>query len=378
MGEHIPSPPAIEVSDSQYQKIGLQCISPGIATSSLDTERLQTFNKSKYIALQQQKQIRRMNLDSLGESGTQEGQEDHEKEDEDGEQDHEKEDDDDGDEDRDRDREKEDGPDQEHVSTPDTSTSLSMNASSSKSLRRNNIPKPLSLKSQGSGAGSASASASASASGSGPYPNIRSAPPMVTKHTIPVLGPHSSHQGPINTASGYRIAKPRVIYRGRSTNRGYPLLPPGSLGAPLPMFQTSSPIAARAMATPASLRSHAQGPGPRQAPMTAYPVGYPQTQRSFEQFMANPVRASNSVTRDVFKDETTRIAPLSVQPKSTKREFFDAIEIEDHSNNVVIEGDIRLMGENFQFQFDSIDPSMDKKMFLSICSKIWTDVVSRN
>ncbi|CAH00673.1 Dig1p [Kluyveromyces lactis] len=369
MTDQMPSPPSIEISDSQYQKLGLQCISPGIATANLDDERLQTFNKSKYIAMQQKRQIRRMNLDSVtineDEHEHEHEQENEQDEEQDDEKEHEKEHEQDEDQEQEQDDENTKLAEKAGTSiknnnnitasdletdkssssnsidgttTPGTETSINTSKSQSKSLKRNNIPKPLTLKSKQN-------------TPNGSLPNIRSAPPMVTRHPIP-----SSHTFSQRTS---RVSKPRVIYKGRSLTR--------NLAGQIPMFQTSSPI------VPRPLMRH------QYAPMTAYPTttAPPHTQRSFEQFVSNPIRATNSVTRDVFKDETTRIAPLSVQPKSTKREFFDAIEIEDHSNNVVIEGDIQLMMENFQFHFDSTDPQMDKKLFLSICSKIWDDVVSR-
>ncbi|CDO93787.1 unnamed protein product [Kluyveromyces dobzhanskii CBS 2104] len=360
MTEQMPSPPSIEISDSQYQKIGLQCISPGIAPGTLDDERLQTFNKSKFIAMQQKRQIRRMNLDAIVDDPDSE-QEVHPDAEE-------------GEEDAAARHPEDKSLNTVHVinkacgnsnnnsnvsdltgdktsvsvsiddvdpsvGTPATDTSINTTKSQSKSLKRNNIPKPLSLNVP-------------SKTRHGPFPDVRSAPPMVTRY--PISGSNSTS----TENSAGRVSKPRVIYKGRSVNRPF-------LG-PMPLFQTSSPIVPRHLMRP------------QNAPMTAHPTGAPRTQRSFEQFITNPVRAAaNSVTRDVFKDESTKIAPLSVQPKSTRREFFDTIEIEDHSNNVVIEGDIRLMMENFQFQFDSMDPQTDKKLFLSICSKIWNDVVSR-
>ena len=43
------------------------------------------------------------------------------------------------------------------------------------------------------------------------------------------------------------------------------------------------------------------------------------------------------------------------------------------SFNFGMQGDIRLMNNNFRFEFPLTSPTVDKKLFLNICGKIWDE-----
>lgn len=390
-------PNSLEVSDQddkekqRLRNLGLQCISPGFSSGKMDERMLTAIQQSKTIARKQKQAIQMMGCGRAEES--------------------------------DEETKAECVPtDGGAGPNEDTTANNAVNGAAGKreetaaefipgsamdhckeqgagsSLKRSRVPPPLKI-APASGAGAARIKASLRLSGA------QSAPANVTQHTrascrVQYLGRHPD--GRKRAKLGAQPAfggpyAPYAFYPMPATAMGYP---PGAYapGSYAPGMYASVPYPMVASAAP-----------PRQIP------AQPSLQRDFEAFM----NQNQSVgTRDVFCNNSSRWAPLRNQPKSAREEFFglrsrvsgedsSAVDTrstashkseQDDTEDVdlaieegaqptpmpagtiaepkaasVMYGEIRLLHDSFAFQFPMLERNTDKKMFMSICDKVWDD-----
>lgn len=312
----------------KLQKLGLQCVSPGLANEKMDNRMLTTIKLSKDMEREQREVIMRMSENK----------------------------------------------EQEKPTTP-TATS-----SRGKSLKRSKIPPPLNI----------------------PFtngnklrdPGIKSAPAHVTQHPrgklrVQYLGKgHSRRRYPAMTG----------IPNGR-----YAMVPPYvTYGAP---YWPQPPVASLPYQTYQQQYNPYLVPAPHSAIARTHPMSPQVTkqtstvQKDFESFMEKNKRSVVG-TKDVFSNNVSRWAPLKAQPLSARDEFFFRHEstettepnvdeeedvemaIEDGAmpspatlapQNTVIQGEIKLQQETFAFELSRVQDVTDKKMFMSICDKVWDE-----
>ncbi|GCF00496.1 hypothetical protein ZYGM_000692 [Zygosaccharomyces mellis] len=259
--------------------------------------------------------------------------------------------------------------------------SFELKASKGTSLKRKKVPPALDLSSCSSGSTTAPNSNLSTAihSRHGRHGIVESAPPNVSRF-------------PNSTLTGRPIGKPRVQYLGRTRQmqsfpqQGYKLKTPFVPRIPLPQWQQYYPYpyaAATAGPSPAPMLQAYQRPynypiPPRSAiPMPYYPeykgcTPYTTTQRKRPQQMATASTAVND-----SDDLRNRELESNQNPPQQETEYSQLTVDDDttfsSATDELLQGEIRIQGDVFSFEFPGNSPAIDKKMFMSICDKVWDE-----
>ncbi|CEP61956.1 Dig1p LALA0_S04e04456g [Lachancea lanzarotensis] len=288
---------------------------------------------------------------------------------------------------------------------------------SPKSLKRGRVPPPLNIGS--SGANGDGTQARAAESHGNRFQGAKSAPAHITRYPrgksrVQYLGRTTS-----NTDAKIR-KRPRP-------NSSWPYL----VNAPFtPYGYCQIPQTA---AVPYHM-GYGSFQNAYQAPCVMAPIPYAMMQTPFADPSSAPTntlqqdfdtyRSQNPGvgTRDLFGNNESRWAPIQVQPQSARDEFFGArtgqttrykmedseIEIKPENtvngnesdteetdlaieegaepniagenssgpslaSNATVDGELRLQNDKFGFSFALLEAATDKKMFMSICDKVWDE-----
>ncbi|AET38269.1 Dig1p Ecym_2549 [Eremothecium cymbalariae DBVPG len=417
---------------SKFQRLGIQCISPGLCSENMDNKMLTTIRISKTIAREQRQHIEKLggasNPIATADSGsTSSGN---------------------------------------GVSSPGSETSLAGSQSSlqdtlakprGKSLKRSKVPSPLNI-------GTANNVARGQHVNFHPT-GVESAPANMTNYR------QANHH------QRNRVLKPRVQYIGKNSSRqqysrrgfpvpmGYPsVLPVYSCG---PQYQSSLGHSqsllhpCMPMLHPLTAYPRLNVPQPQQQQMSSQTIPSQQglsyktrtgsdntskIQVDFENFMEGN-KQNLVATRDFFANNTSKWAPLKAQPLSAQENFFfgrhshnksssdrsdnddaadrskdnfidqstassatatgsdscapensNTSECQAMSNSMPIpprvtsaslnplpgfasnlptceriRGEITILEDTFAFEFSTTKDKIDKRMFMSICDKVWDE-----
>ncbi|AMD22584.1 HHL186Wp [Eremothecium sinecaudum] len=382
--------PTEPVDDTlKLQQLGIQCISPGLSSENMDNKMLTTMRISKSIAKEQRRQIEKLGtINNVAETS-------------------------------------------QSVEAPPVNDTVPSQGSSTlmrprgKSLRRNRMPRPLniggtSINNAGPDGLCALAVESAPAHITNYQQALQQQQNRVLKPRVQYMGKQSLRYG----AGGRRA--------GALVHMGYPPLMPMYPYGPQYYPQSSQPQYSAPMymmmphlatACPRINSSYGQQFGPHSAVPTAKPRvqtgSANKVQVDFESFLEG-TRQNVIPTRDVFANNTSKWAPLKAQPLSAQEEFFGkrsklssdpevdesgpdaedtALDVpeEDASTTLKnasaqgsetvsanaptahvvpgesIRGEITILDDTFAFEFSSIKDKTDKKMFISICDKVWDE-----
>ncbi|CAR28633.1 hypothetical protein ZYGR_0S02670 [Zygosaccharomyces rouxii] len=359
-----------EVKDSKVQSDDEAAASLGLHRV---TERmLSKIKASKDIERKQRNVISKLALNSNGEEDEEEDDEDDDDDDEDGEEeDH-------------GDDENANGGKNDNLEATKKRT-LELKASKGTSLKRKRIPPALDLSSCSSGSTTTPNSNLSTAihRHHTHHGRVESAPPNVSRF-------------PRSTFTGRPIGKPRVQYLGKSRQapllpqqQGYKLNTPFVPRIPLPQWQQQYypyPYAATTAAPAPMLQAYQRPYNYPVPPRSAIPVQMPYyqeyqgytpyttTQRKRPQQMTTATTAVND-SEDLRNRESEANQDQNQEQQETE---YNQLTVEDDTtvpstSDELMQGEIRIQRDVFSFEFPGNSPAIDKKMFMSICDKVWDE-----
>lgn len=332
------------------------------------TERmLNTIKASKDIERNQRNVISKLALKSNGEEEEEEEEDESSEEGDDG------------------DDEDEDG-DKNSILEATKKRTIELKASKGTSLKRKKVPPALDLSSCSSGSTTA------------PNSNLSTAMDRRhTRHGIVESAPPNVSRFPRSTFTSRPIGKPRVQYLGKTRQipplpqqQGYKLKTPFVPRMPLPPWQQQqyypySYAAATAAPAPAPMLQAYQRPynypiPPRSAIPVQMPyyqeykgyTPYTTTQRKRPQQMTTATTAVND------SDDLRNREIESNQNQPHQETEYSQLTVDDDTtfssaSDELMQGEIRIQRDVFSFEFPGNSPAIDKKMFMSICDKVWDE-----
>ncbi|AQZ14978.1 DIG2 (YDR480W) and DIG1 (YPL049C) [Zygosaccharomyces parabailii] len=219
------------------------------------------------------------------------------------------------------------------------------------SLKRSKIPAPLDLSSCSSGSTTgASSNLNTAIHRQHRHGRVESAPPNVPR--FPRTGSRP-------------IGKPRVQYLGRA-----PCMPPLTQQG----YKLKTPFMPRMAAPPWGYYPYPSYPVPLQRP---YATGYPMPPRSavplqlpyYQEYATTPYTASQRKKQPVPATATTAVN----EGDDLRETHGSQLTVEDDPSEDALQGEIRIQRNVFSFDFPAHSPAIDKKMFMSICDKVWDE-----
>lgn len=390
----------------KLEKLGMLCMSLGLQPSRMTDKMLDKIELSKHIERDQRKVIKKLSsespLEEKGEARKQEAKEDEEEE-------------------RERNEDSEEGEKDRSQSLPDADGESGLNDMQlntlGKSLKRRKIPPPLSISESNSAAASVRSSAAGSATSYQFDPDnslARSAPAHISnfprstrdkkaarvdKPSVQYLGRVSTNgprrNSPIQSTNAYKLKTPYVTQFPRYPMPGpppptmtpcapyYPFMYPPQF----PMYQsTPQQPYSPAMLTPWQPRSAM----PYSSQARYYQDSNPRGKRVKKQNRDQPKKpTSQRHTQDVRASDPDDSSddPADRQPEESANNDEDDTEsvhlaIEDNAEPLPsrepqatenVQGEVRISGNVFSYEFPCNNPGIDKKMFMSICDKVWDE-----
>lgn len=358
---------------------------------------LNTIKASKDIERNQRNVISKLALKSNGEEEEEE-EEDEEEEDEEG--------DDEGNNDEDGNSEN-NGEEQEANNNLEATKkrAIELKASQGTSLKRKKIPPPLDLSSCSSGSTTAPNSNlnTAVQERHTRYGRVESAPPNVprfprsTSTARPIGKPRVQYLGksrPIQSISqqqqlkqgGYKLKTPFVPrmplapWQQQPQYYPYPYAPATAAAVPPPMLQPPIPQNyQRPYNYPIPPRSAIPLQIPYYQDYQSY-TPYTTTQRKRPQHSGTATTAVND-SEDLRNKESDANQQNPNQPQRNQETEYSQLTVDDDTTfssssssiDEPMHGEIRIQRNVFSFEFPGNSPAIDKKMFMSICDKVWDE-----
>lgn len=220
------------------------------------------------------------------------------------------------------------------------------------SLKRSKIPAPLDLSSCSSGSTTGhSTSLNTAIHRQHRHGRVESAPPNVPR--FPRTGSRA-------------IGKPRVQYLGKA-----PCMPPLTQQG----YKLKTPYMPRMPAPPWQYYPYPSYPAPFQR---QYASGYPMPPRSAvplqlpyyqEYATTTPYTATQRKKQPMAATATTAVN----ESDELRESQGSQLRVDDDIPEDVLQGEIRIQRNVFSFEFPAYSPAIDKKMFMSICDKVWDE-----
>ncbi|CCF59550.1 hypothetical protein KAFR_0H01400 [Kazachstania africana CBS 2517] len=323
--------------NEKLQKIGLLCVSPGLQEEGLDNKMLSTIETSKAIEKDQKSVVSNLSLSSSSSSENkdvshlivQQNENNGKVEDV-------------------ITSAKEDSEEPEVKQSESPSSLLQL---SQKSLKRSKIPPPIGIPNSNSSSRTNSTAAS--------KPSTGKQSAGISKPRVKYLGKTPKFSNSI--ANYARI--PRTAFLPSTTSQLY--MTPFShqpLAPPHPMQFHYPPYSAYGMYPymPRNSTPYYQDFPPMA--QSIYPATRGQSQEPEESEF-------DDEDEEEEEEEEEESADLAIEDGATPTPIFTRHPI----HNDTISGEIRIMQDRFSFDFNLKSESVDRKMFLSICNKIWKE-----
>ncbi|CCE62323.1 hypothetical protein TPHA_0C01670 [Tetrapisispora phaffii CBS 4417] len=232
---------------------------------------------------------------------------------------------------------------------------------------------------------------------------LRSAPACVTKHTIQkrprvqYCGKTPRMNPPNTSTSNY----PRVPFHRRQASSEFPtnftpfqnqyvspapvdpyMYPPYYIPHPSGHYLVPNVMGF----TP---QSPVAGPMPFNINRSANPMFSPQVSL-YQTWPKQDIKITNKRENTIFNKNNSEPVHINLSENSTSKDSKSddestalALDDEDISDNnestietkvkEMIDGEISLLGHEFKFEYQKSSRKMDKKIFISVCNKIWDD-----